>query len=329
MTTPDFSKIWAASTPLTPYVFDDADYLDGWEFLGEIPPDRRMFDAWQNQADTKMQWLYQNTAYLLRQNNTTYAVGDIAFSAALPSNLVLVCTTAGTTAATEPDMRGAVIGDTVTDGTAVWTYMPLGTLSREITPAFNHRDEITTSGTYTAPVSGWYKITVKGGGGGGRGGMYITGVGVFSGSGGGEGGATVGFEYMTAGQTATVTIGAGGTGGASSGGDGGNGGASTVIVNGNTYTGGGGIAGRNGAAGSGGDGTITGASGGAEIICPSINTSISVIGASGGGNGGGRAGVAGKQGGGGGGGSAKYTEYYNAGAAGGDGFAWFEYFAEV
>ena len=83
MTTPDFSKIWAASTPLTPYVFDDADYLDGWEFLGEIPPDRRMFDAWQNQADTKMQWLYQNTAYLLRQNNTTYAVGDIAFSAAL------------------------------------------------------------------------------------------------------------------------------------------------------------------------------------------------------------------------------------------------------
>ena len=61
----------------------------------------------------------------LRQNSKVYAVGDIAFSAALPSYLVLECTTPGTTAATEPDFSGAVEGGTVTDGTVVWTYKGL------------------------------------------------------------------------------------------------------------------------------------------------------------------------------------------------------------
>ena len=166
MAVPDFSKIWASQSPLNPYEFDDADYLEGWEFIGEIPPDRRMLDTWQRQADTKMQWLKNNMlGYLLRQNSTQYAVGDIAFSASLPSSLVLQCTTAGTTAATEPDFSGAVESNTVTDGEVVWTYKSLvgGGLDREQIPAFNHRDVITTSGTYTAPVSGWYKITVKGG----------------------------------------------------------------------------------------------------------------------------------------------------------------------
>ncbi len=60
-----------------------------------------------------------------RQNSKVYAVGDIAFSASLPSNLVLECTTAGTTAASEPDFSGATIGGTVTDGTVVWTYQSL------------------------------------------------------------------------------------------------------------------------------------------------------------------------------------------------------------
>ena len=63
--------------------------------------------------------------YLLRKNSTQYEVGDVAFSASLPSSLVLECTTAGTTAATAPDFSGAAEGDTIQDGTVVWTYKGL------------------------------------------------------------------------------------------------------------------------------------------------------------------------------------------------------------
>ena len=219
------------------------------------------------------------------------------------------------------DMAAGTIAPSADTTHDYWIFYPVGVI--------NKRDVVTTSGTYPAPVTGWYKITVKGGGGGGRGGMYIMSIGVYGGAGGGEGGTTIAYVYMTKGQTATVTIGAGGTAGAASGGNGGAGGDSSVTVNLTTYTGGGGLGGRNGAAGDGGAGTIYGAPGEAEIICPSTDPTISVIGSSGGGAGGGRSETAGVQGGGGGGGSAKYTEYYHAGAAGGDGFAWFEYFAEV
>lgn len=62
---------------------------------------------------------------IFRKNSTTYAVGDIEFSPSLPSSLLLECTVAGTTAATEPDFSGAAEGGTVTDGTVVWTYKGL------------------------------------------------------------------------------------------------------------------------------------------------------------------------------------------------------------
>ena len=265
-----------------------------------------------------------------RQNSTLYAVDDVAFSASLPGKMMLVCTTAGTTAATEPDFSGATIGGTVTDGTAVWTYMPLGTLSREITPAFNHRDVITTSGTYTAPVTGWYKITVKGGGGGGAGGSKTTAMST-TGGGGGEGGTTIAYEYMTAGQTATVTIGAGGAGGAGSytgstvlgspGGD------SSVIVNQTTYIGYGAQGGA-GNGGQGGGGTIRGACGGATVKLPTANLTGGIYSAPGGGSGGSILGNTSTQGGGGAGGNVDGNGSY-AGGTGGAGFVWFEYFAAV
>lgn len=64
-------------------------------------------------------------AHWYRQNSKAYAVGDIAFSASLPSSLVLECTAGGTTAVTEPDFSGAAVGGTVTDGEVVWTYRAL------------------------------------------------------------------------------------------------------------------------------------------------------------------------------------------------------------
>lgn len=46
MPTPDFSKIWASNSPLPEYTFSDADYLEGWDFVGSAPPTKNEFDAW-------------------------------------------------------------------------------------------------------------------------------------------------------------------------------------------------------------------------------------------------------------------------------------------
>lgn len=58
------------------------------------------------------------------QRNKAYAVGDIAYSAKLPSYLRLECVTAGTTGANEPDFStppmDSRIGLYITDGTVTW-----------------------------------------------------------------------------------------------------------------------------------------------------------------------------------------------------------------
>lgn len=200
-------------------------------------------------------------------------------------------------------------------------------LTREITPAFNHRDIVITSGNYTAPVTGWYKITVKGGGGGGQGGGRTANFGA-GGVGGGEGGTTIAYEKMTAGDTISVVIGAGGAGGnANNSGDtgsyGGAGGDSSVVVNGTTYTGGGGT---NNA--TGGDGSIFGSSGGPRYPLYFPGT-VGTPGGTGGGAGGGFTSTSAKanSGGGGGGGigGTGSQAIYNGGA-GAAGYVWIEYF---
>ena len=230
------------------------------------------------------------------------------------------------------DMAAGTIAPSADTANTYWTIFKSG-LDREQIPAFNHRDIITTSGTYTAPVAGWYKITIKGGGAGGTGGTYSN-IGQYGGIGGGEGGTTIAFEYMTAGQTASVVIGAGGTGGARSSSlnvppsTGTNGGDSVVTVGGNTYTGGGGMGNC-----SGGSGTIIGCAG----CAASAGMAYQSLGGVGGGNGGAISSLSGTpsaatQGGGGAGGTGAYSggssDYYDGGD-GGDGYAWFEYFAAV
>lgn len=197
-------------------------------------------------------------------------------------------------------------------------------------PMFNKRDIITTSGTYTAPVTGWYKITVKGGGGGG-GGARKTSGGYYAGGGGGEGGTTIAYVHMTAGDNVTAVIGAGGTGGAGGAavgsGNGTDGGDSSITHDGNTYTANGGKGGTNDRkAGTGGNGTISGCGGN----CGPAAGDTGQIGGTGGGNGGGNSvflavGSNGTKGGGGCGGSAQDAGA-TAGSAGGNGYAWFEYF---
>ena len=54
----DFEKIWASTSPLTPYSFSDANYKRGWDFVGSTPPSRQMWDAFMQHADEKLQYLY-------------------------------------------------------------------------------------------------------------------------------------------------------------------------------------------------------------------------------------------------------------------------------
>ncbi len=199
-------------------------------------------------------------------------------------------------------------------------------LERQTVPAFNKLEKITTSGTFVAPVDGWYKITVKGGGGGGGASRQIDSGSMLSGGGGGEGGTAIAYEYMTAGDTATVVIGAGGTGAsAGSANSGTAGGNSSVTVNGNTYTGGGG-SGSGAYGGQGGTGTVPGDAG--TPGCATY-TSLFAYGGAGGGTGGATVGTLASSGAGGAGGIISSGSSGQAGGAGGDGFAWFEYFAEV
>ena len=83
------------------------------------------------------------------QRNKSYAVGDIAYSASLPSWAYLECTTAGTTGKTEPDFSGVTTGGgTITDGTAKWKVIDIkqdkrdaNALEEKLTSETNARQE--------------------------------------------------------------------------------------------------------------------------------------------------------------------------------------------
>lgn len=60
ITIDDFNKIWASTSPLTPYEFSESNYKEGWNFIGVTPPSRQMWDYLQKQNDEKAQWLYLN-----------------------------------------------------------------------------------------------------------------------------------------------------------------------------------------------------------------------------------------------------------------------------
>ena len=226
------------------------------------------------------------------------------------------------------DMTAGTVAPSADTTHDYWIFYPVGVI--------NKMDVITTSGTYTAPVSGWYKITIKGAGGGGGGGA-TNGTLARGGGGGGEGATKYAYKYITQGASVLVTIGAGGTGGAGNPASttpspGSSGGTSAVNVGDgaiNAYGGGGGTGGGGQGAQSG---NIGGASGGNTN--PAVNGRV--YGNSGGGSGGGAGGnyntngtSASYGGGGGGGGAAASPVSASAGGKGGNGFVIFEYFAAV
>lgn len=60
ITLADFTKIWASTSPLTPYSFSDANYQEGWNFIGATPPARQMWDSVQKQNDEKLKYIVDN-----------------------------------------------------------------------------------------------------------------------------------------------------------------------------------------------------------------------------------------------------------------------------
>lgn len=60
ITQDDFKKIWASTSSVPEYTFSDSDYQDGWEFVGNLPPTRAMWDTLQRRNDQKMKFLQDN-----------------------------------------------------------------------------------------------------------------------------------------------------------------------------------------------------------------------------------------------------------------------------
>ena len=167
-----------------------------------------------------------------RQPSTAYTVGDIAYHASLPTGYYLECTTGGTTGSGDLPISSPSIGGTVSDGAVTWKVCKdIGTSNAPIFAGFNQKQTFASSGSFTAPVTGNYKITLQGGGGGGG-----ESDDTHSGGGGGSGGFYTFYEPLVAGTSYSFTIGAGGTGATAKGAKGGDGGNTSITINGNAYS---------------------------------------------------------------------------------------------
>lgn len=60
ITPSDFSKIWASNADTPEYTFNEADYLKGWDFVGNLPPTRAQWNAMQKSTDEKMKYVFDN-----------------------------------------------------------------------------------------------------------------------------------------------------------------------------------------------------------------------------------------------------------------------------
>ena len=88
-----------------------------------------LYDKVNDMADAINAGKLERTAAGVRKASTTYTAGDLVFCE-YHANLILKCTTAGTTGVGALDTSGSLsAGDTITDGTVVWTAIVNGTVN--------------------------------------------------------------------------------------------------------------------------------------------------------------------------------------------------------
>lgn len=114
-TTDDFNKIWAITSPLTPYDFSETNYKEGWNFIGGTPPARQMWDSIQKLNDEKSKFLYELAQMIV-------PVGVVqAFAGSTTPQGWLLCDGSAVSRTDYADLY-AVIGDTYGAGDGTSTF---------------------------------------------------------------------------------------------------------------------------------------------------------------------------------------------------------------
>lgn len=120
--TDDFNKVWASTSPLTPYEFSDTNYQQGWNFIGSTPPARQMWDFLQKQNDEKAQWLYNAHNDILEMLKSLIPTGVVqAFAGATTPQGWLLCDGSAVSRTTYANLF-AVIGTTYGSGNGSTTF---------------------------------------------------------------------------------------------------------------------------------------------------------------------------------------------------------------
>lgn len=120
--TDDFGKVWASTSPLTPYEFTESNYKEGWNFIGGTPPARQMWDSIQKSNDEKAGWLYTAHNDLLVLLKTLIPTGCVqAFAGTTTPQGWLLCDGSAISRTDYADLY-AVIGDTYGNGDGSTTF---------------------------------------------------------------------------------------------------------------------------------------------------------------------------------------------------------------
>ena len=214
MAIPDFSKIWASASPLPTFTFTDAEYTEGWDFVGSAPPTKNQFDAWFRYVDERLKWLYDQ---MEATASKLYPVGSvyISFNSADPSTLF------GGTWQRLKDTFLLVNGDSyapnTTGGSATKTIsvnnLPAHNHSVNASGNHNHTATTSTAGNHTHTrgsmnITGTFDGNVNDGQSKKTGAFYYTGQ-PFTGSDGGNDkpGGVIGFDASRSWSGTTSTNG--------------------------------------------------------------------------------------------------------------------------
>ena len=171
ITLADFSKIWASTSPLTPYSFTDANYQEGWNFVGSTPPARQMWDFLQKNNDEKMQFIADNLFYkagdtqtigtVLVAGDVTNGAKDMRFSFVLPKRMDNITTI--TIDSWTGGIRVPAGGYIKTDGTNLKTEFTCSAFkaSENIVTISATSGSAISGATNNTPLACWCSLTVS------------------------------------------------------------------------------------------------------------------------------------------------------------------------